>query len=383
VLVVVVLTALRERGACVIDRYVLKRPGCDEFLRDVGALFEVVVFTASLAKASAPPARSRIPHACTHPRAHTQMQAVARTNTLGLARNHTPTDMRARALTIGSTHMRPACGGALTPGARARSTRTRCWTSSTSATWCGSACSESRASTTMCVRAPPCAAVAAAVTDRLCRAAPCCAARAVRGRSCSCVLPQTRSAYWDCSLARRVAAPCLVPPESAHSLTVVSAPPCQGNFVKDLAMLGRDLSTVVIVDNSPASFMFHPENAIECERCARARACAHVLREMRVRVPICARGCAGCGEAGAGVGARARVSCPYSCVRARAARQLYRRHVRPRTVSAAAAAAARACTPLPHHFRRRRRRYSMSRFLAALAPVTVADVRPLLREYAV
>lgn len=85
--------------------------------------------------------------------------------------------------------------------------------------------------------------------------------------------------------------------------------------MKDLAMLGRDLSTVVIVDNSPASFMFHPENAIECERFARA----HVLREMRVRVPICARGCAGCGEAGAGVGARARgcLALTRACAHAR------------------------------------------------------------------
>ena len=36
---------VRRRG-----RYVLKRPGCDEFLRVVGELFEVVLFTASLSK---------------------------------------------------------------------------------------------------------------------------------------------------------------------------------------------------------------------------------------------------------------------------------------------------------------------------------------------
>ena len=30
--------------------YILKRPGVDEFLRKCGELFEVVVFTASLAK---------------------------------------------------------------------------------------------------------------------------------------------------------------------------------------------------------------------------------------------------------------------------------------------------------------------------------------------
>uniref|UniRef100_A0A4W3J1S7 protein-serine/threonine phosphatase n=1 Tax=Callorhinchus milii TaxID=7868 RepID=A0A4W3J1S7_CALMI len=36
----------------------------------------------------------------------------------------------------------------------------------------------------------------------------------------------------------------------------------RGNYVKDLSRLGRDLSTVIIVDNSPASYIFHPENAV-------------------------------------------------------------------------------------------------------------------------
>jgi len=36
----------------------------------------------------------------------------------------------------------------------------------------------------------------------------------------------------------------------------------QGNYVKDLALLGRELKDVIIVDNSPASYLFHPENAI-------------------------------------------------------------------------------------------------------------------------
>jgi len=39
----------------------------------------------------------------------------------------------------------------------------------------------------------------------------------------------------------------------------------KGNYVKDLNKLGRDLKSTVIVDNSPTSYLFHPENAIPCE----------------------------------------------------------------------------------------------------------------------
>lgn len=39
---------------------------------------------------------------------------------------------------------------------------------------------------------------------------------------------------------------------------------CNGitSIFKDLTRLGRDLKKVIIVDNSPASYAFHPDNAV-------------------------------------------------------------------------------------------------------------------------
>ncbi|NXG38848.1 CTDS2 phosphatase, partial [Dromaius novaehollandiae] len=36
----------------------------------------------------------------------------------------------------------------------------------------------------------------------------------------------------------------------------------QGCYVKDLSLLGRDLHKTLILDNSPASYIFHPGNAV-------------------------------------------------------------------------------------------------------------------------
>ena len=36
----------------------------------------------------------------------------------------------------------------------------------------------------------------------------------------------------------------------------------KGNYVKDLSLIGRDLNKVIIIDNSPASYVFHPDNAV-------------------------------------------------------------------------------------------------------------------------
>jgi len=37
-----------------------------------------------------------------------------------------------------------------------------------------------------------------------------------------------------------------------------------GNYVKDLSVLDRDLSQTIIIDNSAMSYLFHPRNAIGC-----------------------------------------------------------------------------------------------------------------------
>lgn len=36
----------------------------------------------------------------------------------------------------------------------------------------------------------------------------------------------------------------------------------QGNYVKDLSQVGRDLREIIIIDNSPTSYIFHPQHAI-------------------------------------------------------------------------------------------------------------------------
>ena len=36
----------------------------------------------------------------------------------------------------------------------------------------------------------------------------------------------------------------------------------QGSYIKDLSLLGRPMHEVIIVDNSPNAYYFHPENAV-------------------------------------------------------------------------------------------------------------------------
>jgi len=48
----------------------------------------------------------------------------------------------------------------------------------------------------------------------------------------------------------------------AHRLFRESCFLHKGNYVKDLSQLGRPLNECIILDNSPASYIFHPNNAV-------------------------------------------------------------------------------------------------------------------------
>jgi len=44
-----------------------------------------------------------------------------------------------------------------------------------------------------------------------------------------------------------------------------SCSPYKGSYVKDMGRMGRDIDNIMIIDNSPHSFLFNPQNAIPCE----------------------------------------------------------------------------------------------------------------------
>ncbi|EJD02830.1 NLI interacting factor [Fomitiporia mediterranea MF3/22] len=48
----------------------------------------------------------------------------------------------------------------------------------------------------------------------------------------------------------------------AHRLFRESCYNHKGNYVKDLSQLGRPIEDTIILDNSPASYIFHPNNAV-------------------------------------------------------------------------------------------------------------------------
>lgn len=65
----------------------------------------------------------------------------------------------------------------------------------------------------------------------------------------------------------------------------------QGCYVKDLSRLGRDLRKTVILDNSPASYIFHPENAVSAPDQGRGGAGrgpqAGTVGSIRSPLPLC------------------------------------------------------------------------------------------------
>jgi len=44
-----------------------------------------------------------------------------------------------------------------------------------------------------------------------------------------------------------------------------SCSPFKGSYIKDMGRMGRDIDTIMIIDNSPHSYLFNPQNAIPCE----------------------------------------------------------------------------------------------------------------------
>ena len=51
-----------------------------------------------------------------------------------------------------------------------------------------------------------------------------------------------------------------------------------GIFVKDLSRIDRDLAKCVIIDNSPTSYLFHPENALPTESWYDDMSCTELLQ---------------------------------------------------------------------------------------------------------
>ncbi|EOO00775.1 putative phosphatase psr1 protein [Phaeoacremonium minimum UCRPA7] len=47
-----------------------------------------------------------------------------------------------------------------------------------------------------------------------------------------------------------------------YEVVVFTASVSKGNYVKDLSQVGRDLKDTIIIDNSPTSYIFHPQHAV-------------------------------------------------------------------------------------------------------------------------
>lgn len=189
--------------------YVLKRPHVDEFLQRMGELFECVLFTASLAKVGAPDLPCHRP--CL-PRHHSSGTAPLPAHLQASLAScplctHSQCQHWAASLPAPPRHW---------PGKLRHNETWQQWRAG-----CHCHCGVGRV--VWCVMVTPllCLQYADPVADLLDK--------------------------WGAFRARLFRESCVF-----H----------RGNYVKDLSRLGRDLRRIIIVDNSPASYIFHPDNAV-------------------------------------------------------------------------------------------------------------------------
>ncbi|KAM9681179.1 CTD small phosphatase-like protein isoform 3-T4 [Dama dama] len=201
--------------------YVLKRPHVDEFLQRMGQLFECVLFTASLAKETQPPPALCFVRRRTHPwsRDAACSPAPCSHDSLGSA-------LGLLCVPPPAFPAPPASGASHFPGRASGPLRTSdCAPHSGLGAegWphMAGSCHSFTSSPSRAVWMKIFPQYADPVADLLDR--------------------------WGVFRARLFRESCVF-----H----------RGNYVKDLSRLGRELSKVIIVDNSPASYIFHPENAV-------------------------------------------------------------------------------------------------------------------------
>ena len=79
---------------------------------------------------------------------------------------------------------------------------------------------------------------------------------------CSCVLATKLTSLTRCQYGDPVLDQLDTHHVVHHRLFRESCYNHQGNYVKDLSQVGRDLQKTIIIDNSPTSYIFHPQHAV-------------------------------------------------------------------------------------------------------------------------